>query len=92
MMSGHNKSLHMITFALLAIGGLNWLLFGLLGYDIGSMLPGGMTGSAAKVIYILVGLSAVYEMVMHKKQCKLCGEMMEKKPAPMGGSSMGGSL
>ena len=98
MMSGNKSSLHMITFALLAIGGLNWLLFGLTGSDIGSWLPGGMGGSVAKVVYILVGLSAVYEIAMHKKHCKMCGEMMAKKSPAMGGSStgsgssMGGSM
>lgn len=59
------SSLSMITFVLLVIGGLNWLLFGLTGMDVGSIL-GGMDSMIAKVIYILVGLSAVYQLVTHK--------------------------
>ncbi len=66
------KSLHMVTFILLVVGGLNWLLFGLLGWDIGTLL-GGMDSMLAKIIYILVGLSAIYELVTHKSSCKMCG-------------------
>ena len=62
----------MVTWILLIVGGLNWLLFGLLGWDIGSLV-GGMGSTVAKIIYILVGLSAVYEIVAHKKNCRLCG-------------------
>ena len=68
-----NETVHMITFALLAIGGLNWLLIGLLELDlvmkIGDMVGVGML---PKVVYILVGLSAVYEIVIHKSNCKMC--------------------
>ena len=66
------KSLHMVTFILLLIGGLNWLLFCLLGWEVGSLL-GGMDSMLAKAIYVLVGLSAIYELVTHKSNCKVCG-------------------
>ena len=66
--------LHMITFLLLVVGGLNWLLVGLLGWDIG-MLFGGQMATISRVIYVLVGLSALAEVVMHKADCKMCGEM-----------------
>lgn len=66
------KSLHMVTFILLVVGGLNWLLFGLLGWDVGALV-GGMDSMLAKIIYILVGLSAIYELVTHKSTCKACG-------------------
>jgi uncharacterized membrane protein YuzA (DUF378 family) len=63
------KSLHMVTWILLVVGGLNWGLdaFGL---NLVEMLLG--TGSLAMVVYVLVGLSAVYELVNHKKNCKAC--------------------
>ncbi|MBS3903152.1 MAG: DUF378 domain-containing protein [Anaplasmataceae bacterium] len=67
----------MVTFILLIIGGLNWLLVGLLGYDV-SYYFGGMESTLAKIIYILVGLSAIIEVVGHKKICSQCmtkGEM-----------------
>jgi hypothetical protein len=49
---------------LLVIGGLNWLLFGLTKKDIFGYLGMGMNHSVAKVVYILVGLSAVYRLFM----------------------------
>ena len=67
----------MISWILIIVGGLNWLAFGLLGWDIGSLV-GGMDSSIAKVIYILVGLAAIYEIITHRQNCKLCsgGAMM----------------
>lgn len=66
------KSLHTITFILLIIGGLNWLIMGLADTDLFAWL--GWGGSMiAKIVYILVGLSAVYEIFTHKKMCRNCG-------------------
>lgn len=48
-----------LTQILLIIGGLNWLLFGLLTRDLFSYL-GGMETWVARIVYIVVGLSAVY--------------------------------
>ena len=62
------KGLHAITFILLVIGGLNWLLVGLFSWGVADLVGGGI----AKIIYILVGLSAVYELFTHKKNCKAC--------------------
>ncbi len=65
------KALHMISFILLVIGGLNWLLVGALQWEIG-MLFGGQDAFVSRVIYVLVGLSAVYLMFCHKRECKHC--------------------
>ncbi|HEY5588692.1 MAG TPA: DUF378 domain-containing protein [Candidatus Paceibacterota bacterium] len=65
------KFLHVLTFILVIIGGLNWLLVGLFGLDVG-MIFGGQGAMISKVIYILVGLSAIYLVVSHKKDCKQC--------------------
>ena len=62
----------MITFILVIIGGLNWLLVGLFGWDVGQLF-GGMTSMVSRLIYILVGLSALYEVFTHKSNCKNCG-------------------
>jgi uncharacterized protein len=43
---------------LLIIGGLNWLLVGLLGWDIGNLF-GGQEAWISRIIYILVGISAL---------------------------------
>ena len=71
------KALHMIAFTLLIIGGLNWGLSAL-GYNVVDMIFG--MGTVAKIIYILVGLSAISELATHKQNCRRCnpGEMMNK--------------
>lgn len=61
----------MISFILLIIGGLNWLLVGLFSWDVG-MLFGGMDAPISRVIYVLVGIAAIVEVCTHKKMCKCC--------------------
>ena len=65
------KALHMVAILLLIVGGLNWLLVGAFGWDIG-MLLGGQAAMISRAIYVLVGLSAIYVLVTHKKDCKTC--------------------
>lgn len=65
------KSLHMVTFILLAIGGLNWGLIGLFDLDLVQALLGSWP-VLVRLVYVLVGLSAVYEFATHKSQCKEC--------------------
>ena len=67
------KALHSIAFVLLIIGGLNWLVVGVTstGWDVG-LLFGAAGNPIARVIYILVGLSAVYLAAIHKSSCKNC--------------------
>lgn len=65
------KALHVIAFVLVIVGGLNCALTAV-GYNLVDMLVG--VGSATgKVVYILVGLSAIYLAVTHKGDCKTCG-------------------
>ena len=71
-MMGKNKGLHMVAFLLLVIGGLNWLLVGAFGWDVGQLF-GGMAATISRVIYVLVGLSALFILFTHKSCCKLCG-------------------
>jgi uncharacterized membrane protein YuzA (DUF378 family) len=68
--------IHTVTFFLLIVGGLNWLILALFNWDI-SELFGGMDSTAAKVVYVLVGLSAIYESATHGR-CRDC------KPDSMG--------
>jgi uncharacterized protein len=63
--------LHKLTFFLLIVGGLNWLLVGLAGWDVGEIF-GGQAAGISRIIYVLVGLSALYEIFSHKKTCKTC--------------------
>jgi hypothetical protein len=71
------KALHYIAFGLLVIGGLNWLLVGLFQWDIG-MLFGGQHEIASRVIYVLVGISAIVIAVTHKKDCNVCSAEMSE--------------
>ncbi|PKM89417.1 DUF378 domain-containing protein [Candidatus Falkowbacteria bacterium HGW-Falkowbacteria-2] len=52
------KTLNSIALVLLVIGGLNWGLVGLFSFDLVAAIFGGMT-IATRVIYVLVGLSAI---------------------------------
>lgn len=64
------KSLHMITFVLLIAGGLN-LGLGSLGYNVLGMIVGA-DSTLLQVIYFLVGVSAVYELISHRRLCREC--------------------
>jgi uncharacterized protein len=72
----------MVTFILLIVGGLNWLAVGLFGWSIANVTDG-ISMYLTKGIYVLVGLSAIYEIVMHKSMCKLCAGGGSTPGAPM---------
>lgn len=66
----------MVAWILLVIGGLNWLLVGLGGFmganwNVVAMILGSWP-QVEWLVYVLVGLSAVYEVVTHKANCKKC--------------------
>lgn len=83
---------HKVASCLLVIGGLNWLLVGLLGKDLFVLLGLGMGHIVAKIVYVLVGVSAVSMFGLVKccykggcncdgKDCANCSECaVEKKP------------
>ena len=69
-------NLHTVSWMLLIVGGLNWLLVGLGGFlggdwNVVYMLLGSWP-MVEWLVYILVGAAAVYEVVNHKKTCKEC--------------------
>jgi len=70
--------MHKITFTLLLIGGLNWGVLALTGWEIGQLF-GGMEATVSRIIYILVGLSAIFELAKHKNFCKMCSGSMGMK-------------
>jgi uncharacterized protein len=74
------KTLHVIAFILLVIGGLNWLLVGLFGWDVGELF-GGQAALISRIIYILVGISAVWLVFTHWGECRQCA-VGETRPAP----------
>jgi len=63
--------LHKVAFILVIVGGVNWLLLAVTGWEIGALL-GGMSALPSQVVYILVGLSAIYLAVTHKRACRDC--------------------
>ncbi len=72
------KALHSISFVLLVIGGLNWLLVGF-GWNLVDAIFG--AGSMiSKIIYIIVGLATIYLIFTHKKTCKNCDKSGSSAP------------
>ena len=65
------KAVHIATFILLVVGGLNWGLVGIADYNLVESLLGAWP-ALVSVIYILVGLAAIVEIVTHKKSCRAC--------------------
>ena len=61
------KSLNALALTLVIIGGLNWLLVGLFEWDLVGGLTGGMDSTFARIIYVLVGLAAIYSFVFYGK-------------------------
>jgi uncharacterized membrane protein YuzA (DUF378 family) len=64
------KTLNIVALVLLIIGGLNWLLVGLFEWDLVGGLFGGMDSVLSKIIYILVGLAAIYSLRLIPKMNK----------------------
>jgi uncharacterized membrane protein YuzA (DUF378 family) len=56
------KALNLITLVLIIVGGLNWGLVGVADFDLVAAIFG--QGSAlSRLVYALVGLSALYQIV-----------------------------
>ena len=68
MMGKRHMGVHMLTFTLLVIGGLNWGL-ALWNYDIATW---GLPSGVVNTIYALVALSAIYEGATHAMRCREC--------------------
>ncbi len=49
-----------IALILSIIGGLNWGLVGIFQFDLVAFIGGGQTGIISRIIYILVGLAAIW--------------------------------
>ena len=49
-----------IALTLLIIGGLNWGSVGIFQFDLVAWICGGQTGIISRIVYILVGLSAIW--------------------------------
>lgn len=58
--------LRIITFILVIIGALNWGLVGAFGLDLVALIFGDMT-ILSRIVYILVGLSAIIYFILEYK-------------------------
>jgi uncharacterized membrane protein YuzA (DUF378 family) len=57
------KTVDVIAVVLLVIGGINWGLVGLFEFDLVAALFGGVDAPLSRIVYVLVGIAAVYEAV-----------------------------
>lgn len=73
-----------LAWILLIIGGLNWGLVGVLGIDLVAYLP----EIVARIVYILVGLSALLLIFKGGCGCKTCESSSNSAPSMEGGSNM----
>jgi uncharacterized membrane protein YuzA (DUF378 family) len=66
------KTLDVVVWVLLAIGGLNWGLVGVFNFDLVATIFGEMS-ILSRIVYALVGLSALYDIVAIKAIWKRWG-------------------
>lgn len=57
------RFINIITLLLVIVGGINWGLVGLAQFDLVAALFGGQTAPLARIVYILVGVSAVWQLI-----------------------------
>lgn len=57
------RTINIITLFLVIIGGLNWGLVGLFEFDLVAALFGGQDSAPARIVYVLVGISAVWQLI-----------------------------
>ena len=55
------RYVNIVTLALVIVGGLNWGLIGLFGFDLVAALFGAMT-PLSRIVYALVGASALWQI------------------------------
>ena len=70
------KTLDVVVWSLLAIGGLNWGLVGVFDFDLVAAIFGEMS-ILSRIVYTLVGLSALYDIVAIKAIWKRWGMHFE---------------
>jgi len=57
------RAINLVTLILIIIGGLNWLSMGLAGFDVLAALFGGAGAAMTRVAYVIVGLSAIWQLM-----------------------------
>lgn len=59
-MAGGEKMLDRIALFLVIVGGINWGLVGIFKFDLVAWIFGGQTAVLSRIVYILVGISALW--------------------------------
>lgn len=63
------RTFDVVAIILLIVGGINWGLVGLFNFDLVAAIFGELT-AFSRVIYILVGLAAIYEVFALPRQLR----------------------
>ena len=73
MQKGNNimKNLHMLSFALVVVGAINWGLVGLMDVNLVTMLFGN-SPMLVQAVYVAVGVAGLFLVFSHSKDCKVC--------------------
>lgn len=58
------KSLDWIALILIIVGALNWGLWGVFQFDLVAAIFGGNSSFISRIVYVLVGLSGIYSLVV----------------------------
>ncbi len=67
------KLTHMIAFLLVIVGGLNLGFMGFFEFNVIKLILGSIP-IFENITYVLMGLSALYLLYAHKKDCRICGK------------------
>ncbi len=63
-----NSSLDRLALALIIIGAINWLLVGVLNFDLVATLFGGQTAIVSRIIYSVIGIAGIYSASLFFRQ------------------------
>jgi len=63
------KTLDLITFILMVIGGLNWGLVGIFSFDLVAAIFGAMS-LVSRIVYIVVAVCTLYHLFLWKGICR----------------------
>ena len=63
------NALDWIALILVVVGGLNWALVGVFGFDLVAAIFGDMS-FLSRIVYVLVGLAAIYNLSVSGKLAK----------------------
>lgn len=63
-------ALDLTALILVIVGGLNWALVGLFGFDLVAFIFGGSMSILSRIVYVVVGVAAVYLLISMGKLCR----------------------